>query len=603
MAEAGSPGGPPAAERLDSWKEIATHLGRSVRTVQRWERMEGLPVHRHLHARHGTVYALRREVDAWWLERGSRLDAEPETSGQDEPVEDLRTPLPLSRRTRRQLLVAGAVTAAAAIGAAWLASRSRGPSPMTLAVLPFEDLSEGGDADYLANGVTEELIGVLARLAPDRLRVVARTSVAPYKAHPKPIRNVARDLGADFVMEGAVHLSGTRLRITARLVEVREETPMWSEAYEREIGDLLRAEIEMAEAIARRLSIQLLRRPARPRAVSAEARISHLQGIHFWNRRDEASIRRAVELFRSALEREPDYAQARAGLAAAYASLATSASALPADEAQRLAEAEARRALTLDPELPEAHLVLATLACRFDWGRDGCHAALKRTLEMDPNRAPARHLLGEHLIQRGDFDEAVLELERARLLDPLSASIHAHLGIAHMYANRYAQALARFSEASDLDPRYLLAWRLRGLTLVRSGRVEEGLEALRSARRLDPESPRAAADLAHALGRAGRTAEARSILAELEDLGRRRMVSPYDFAVVHAGLGDESAALAWLERAYAERATGVRWLGVETMFEGLRGHPRFERLVQGLARTGDRRDPGIEGSRSDPRDR
>jgi tetratricopeptide (TPR) repeat protein len=306
---------------------------------------------------------------------------------------------------------------------------------------------------------------------------------------------------------------------------------------------------------------------------------AYLKGLYFWNKRDEGSVRRAIELFEEAIRQEPRFGRAHAGLAMAHASLATAADAAPAQEVRDRAEAGARRALDLAQDAPESHAALAVVYCRFDWIWPDCERELRRSLELDANYATARHWLGEQLLQRGRLAEAQAELERARTLDPLSPSIHTHVGLSHMYAGRLPEALAAFDQALEIDPRFLLARRARGLTLLRAGRAAEGLSALREACEASPRSAHAAADLGYALGRAGQPEEARRILEDLRALAGSRPVSPYDFAVVHAGLGEREAALAWLEKAYAARATGVRWLKVETLFDGLRDDPRYVDLV------------------------
>lgn len=565
--------------RLDSWKEVAAYLGRGVTTVQRWERTESLPVHRLAHARSGSVHAYKSELDVWWRERSARLAAE---GLADEEIAPPARRSAGGRRWPRYALVA-LVGVALVAGAAYLASR-RGRVPeagrSSLVVLPFRNLSGSAEDDYLADGVTEELTTVLARLDPGRLAVIARTSAMTYKPEQKDVALVGRELGVDYVLEGSVRRAGTRVRITAQLIEVPEQTHLWAESYDRELADVLEVEADIAAAIGRRLAIQLLPRPADRPAPSAEARIAYLKGLYFANQRGEEGLRRAIEMYEQAIAAAPGYAAAHAGEATAYALLATSAGALEAGEARTRAETAARRALALDPGLPEGHAALSIVRCRFDWDWPACERELETALGLDPNYSAAHLWLGEHLLQRGRFDEAIAELQKAHTLDPVSAIVHTHLGIAHMYARRYPEALGFFEQALEIDPRFLLAHRVKGLALARAGRAEEGLAALGEARRLSPRNAHAAADLGYALASSGRTEGARAILGELKALAAERRVSAYDFAVVHAGLGEKAAALDWLERAYVERASGVRWLKVEQIFDGLRAEPAFQDLVR-----------------------
>ena len=467
-----------------------------------------------------------------------------------------------------------------ALFGSWRSARRNPPARKILAVMPFQNLGDSPDHEYLAEGVTEELITALARRDPDRLGVIARTSVMPYKAQPKSVREIAADLGAQYLVQGSVRASGNRLRLTAQLTETEGQTHLWAEVYDRDASDLLGVETEIAEAIARKLSVGLLPKSSPGTLPGPAAHEAYLKGLYFWNKRDEPGLRRSIELFQEAIVREPEFARAHAGLAMAQASLATAADAAPAREARDLAETGARRALDLNPDLPEGHAALAVVRCRFDWSWPDCEEQLRRSLDLDANYATARHWLGEHLLQRGRLSEAQAELERARTLDPLSATIHTHVGLSHMYAGRHAAALAAFDQALEIDPRFLLARRARGLTLLRADRVAEGLAALRQARDDHPQNAHATADLGYGLALSGKIAESRRCLADLKDLAQQRQVSAYDFAVVQAGLGDADAAFESLEKAYADRATGVRWLKVETIFDGLRSDARYAALVR-----------------------
>lgn len=510
--------------------------------------------------------------------RGYRFVAEVKPAG---PAAGAAAVRPAGRPWKLPAALAGVLALAALL---YLVPRRRAAGSdrsLVLAVLPFQNLTEDPDDDYLADGLTEEVITELARLSPARLGVIARTSVMSYKTRPKPVREVASELHADYILEGSVRRSGQRLRITAQLIEARHETHLWAEVYEQEPSDVFGLESRMAEAIGQRLSIRLLPRVrSQAPAPSPEAHMTYLRGLYFWNKRSEEGLRRAITLFRQALDLSPGYAKARAGLATSYARLATSADAMQARQARDLADAEARRALELEPELPEGHAALASVRCQFDWNWSECGAELERTVALDPNYASGHQWLGEYLVQRGRFAAGLEELKKARALDPVSASIHTNLGIGYMYARRYDEALACFGEALELEPDFLLAHRVEGLTLVRSGRVEEGLASLQRAVAQSPRSAHATADLGYALGHTGREAEAREALKALESLHRERPVSPYDFALVHVGLGETQPALDRLEQGYAERVTGMRWIKIDPIFDPLRHEPRFQELLR-----------------------
>ncbi len=451
-----------------------------------------------------------------------------------------------------------------------------------LAVLPFENLTGSEDDEYLADGLTEEILTLLGRLSPERLGVIARTSVVRYKKQPRTVREIARELQVDYVLEGSLRQVGGRLRVTAQLIEVESQTHTWAQAYERDLSEAFRVEVEIAQAIAQQLSIQLLPGALAPlEPASREAHVAYLKGLHFWNRRDAASLRRATELFREAIDLDPTYARAHAGLAAAYASLATSADALAAPEARALAEAGAA-------------LARARSAAAGRARGPGC-GALPLRLELAGVRArpDPRPRARPELRHRAPL--AGRAAGRARPLRARSGGAeegpragsavarHPRQPGHRLHVRRGLRPGAGLFRAGPRDrPTFLLAHRVKGLTLVRGGRVEEGLASLRKARELDPSSAHAAADLGYALARAGRTAEARAVLRELEALARERRVSAYDFAVVHAGLGETEAAVTWLEKAYAERATGVRWVKVDPIFDPLRGEPRFQVLLRSV---------------------
>ena len=512
--------------------------------------------------------------------QGYRFIAPVATNGPAPTRLDRTDEPPRGRSTSgRPWIVAGVV----ALAAASLVARRPEPAPPArkmLAVLPLEHVGDPPD-ESRADGLTDVMTTVLGQLDPARLGVIARTSAARYTGRAEPVDAIGRELGVGYVLEGSVRRAGERVRISVQLVETAGQTQLWAESYDRDLADVFAVERAIAETVARQLSLRLLSggRGVRP-PPHPDAHVAYLRGLHFWNKRSEAGIRRAVELFREAIDKDPAYARAHASLAAAYASLATSADAVAAPEARGRAQAVLARALEIEPELAEAHAVRAAIACRFDWNWRECEAGLRRTLALDPGYATAHHLLGEHLLQRGRFEEAVAELDEARKLDPLSPSTLTHLGLAHMYARRFDAALPFFAQASEIDPGYVLSHRARGLTLVRKGDVAGGVAALRHARSLEPRSTRAAADLGHALGLAGRPHDARAVLAELEAMRAERAVSAYDFAVVHAGLGDGGATLAALEKAFQERAGGLRWLKIEPIFDVVRRDPRFGDLLR-----------------------
>jgi TolB-like protein len=264
-----------------------------------------------------------------------------------------------------------------------------------LAVLPLNAIGGGPEHEALTDGLTEGITTAVARLDPDRVAVIARSSVARYQHEVTPVADIGRALNVQYLLQGTVRVMSGRLRVTAQLVEVERESHVWADVYDRDLVDIFAVESEIAETVARRLSGRLLPGGGGSRRQpDSDAHVAYLQGLHFWNRRSEAGLRQAIERFHRAVDRDPGYARAHAGLASAYASLATSADAVPAADARALAEASARRALELDPDLPEGHVVMSAIACRFDWDWHACERGLQRALALDPNYATGRHLLG-----------------------------------------------------------------------------------------------------------------------------------------------------------------------------------------------------------------
>jgi TolB-like protein/tetratricopeptide (TPR) repeat protein len=533
-------------DRLDSWKEIAAYLRRGVRTVRRWEKEEGLPVHRHVHNTLGTVYALRHEIDAW-------LD---------------------SRRAGRRLVPAPSLPERPASGR------------IMLAVLPFEDLSPDCHATFFGDGLTSEMIARLGQLRPERLGVIARTTVMQYRAAAKTVRQIGDELGVQFVLEGTVRQEAGRARITAELILVRDQTQVWAGEYEQPISSILALQRHLAIEIGRGIDVALApapeSAPALPGRVQPQAYLACLKGRHFLRRFTADSVRRSIEYFREAIEADPTYAAAHAALAEAYAHLPVWGE-RPSSETLQLAMASAQRALELDPEQADAYASLGLVLANYVWDWEAAERHFQRALELNPGSVSAGQWYAEFLGEMGRCDEALAILDESGLHDPLSPGIHASAAFALWLARRYVEADARAALGLEIEPNYPMALIRRGVVSVCTGAYDAAVEAFRSAQGATPPLLACTALLGYTYGRAGRREEAEAVLNELRSLERTRYVPAFLLAGVHLGLGDEEEALRLFEREWRARGWYLLLLNRSPLYDPLRSHPRFQALLRRMS--------------------
>ncbi len=579
---------PSADDRLDSWKEIASYLKREPRTVQRWEKKEGLPIHRHLHDKQGTVYAYKSQIDVWWAQRRVHLEAEPEPAEAEElPLPEATRPVP--GPSRRDKVILAVVVLALVMGAAWLVrgwiNRQSAPhGKIMLAVLPFDNLSGDPEQNYFSEGLTEEMITRLGRLHPERLGVIARTTVMNPELRELNVKAVGRLLGVQYVLEGSFRRAGDNIRITAQLIEVKDQTHLWAETYdvERPLAEVLDIQKEVAAKVANSLALELLpaqqARLSQPRPVDPRAYEAYLRGRFLWNQRTEGSLQRSMAYLQEAVTRDPHFALAHSGLADQYVSLGFY-SVLPPREAYRLAKEAAQRALESDETLAEAHAALGTVLGDYEWDWAGAENEFRRAIELNPSYAAAHQWFSAHLVFMGRFDEAWEHIQNARRLDPGGLVINSDIALNYYYARNYDKAIEHCRELLQHAPQFPLAHVWMGAALAQKGQFAEAIGAFEAARgaqgNLFP-----TALLGYAYGRAGRMADARRILRELDQIARTRFVSAAYYAVVYIGLGDEEQALVWMEKAFAERSPLLARLKVEPIVDPLRNHPGFQSLLQ-----------------------
>jgi TolB-like protein/DNA-binding winged helix-turn-helix (wHTH) protein/Tfp pilus assembly protein PilF len=459
----------------------------------------------------------------------------------------------------------------------WIAGGAgAAPRITALAVLPLENLSGDPEQDYFADGMTDVLITDLAKLGS--LRITSRTSVMRYKGTKRTIEDIGRELNVDAVVEGTVTRAGSRVRITAQLIQVSTDMHLWAETYERDVREVLDLQRAVATDIAQRIDV-LVRPLDRPRAVQPEAYGLYLKGRYAFYEYTSEGWQRAIELFNRAIERDPTFPPAYAGLAETYV-VAGAYDAIPADEALTRGKAAAVRALELDDGLASAHYVLATAHAWFDWDWTGAEREFRRALELDPNDALGRNWHGGYLSLRGRHEEAIAEHERARDLDPQSLIVNANLARAYYWARRYDDAVRQARRTLELNPRFGIAlfW-LEG-SLRHRGLLKEAV-ALRE----QVSTPERALAIARTFERDGFTALLRASGQAYRSSGSLMVA-----ARCYAQAGDTGEALALLEACAVRRCSSLVNVLVEPDFDVLRTEPRFQQVL-------DKVDPGARAGR------
>jgi Flp pilus assembly protein TadD len=404
-----------------------------------------------------------------------------------------------------------------------------------------------------------------------------------YKKRPKRVDEIGRELGVDYLVEGSVRRNGDRVRITAQLIKVADQTHLWAEVYERPVVDTFAIQGDVARRVAASLAVELLpgnQEPvlAEPPTTSPAAWEQYLRGRFQWSRRTEESLRRGLADFEQAVSLDPRYALGWVGIADSYDLLADFG-AMPPGEALPKAKAAAIKAIELDPTLAEAHASLGWVTLVYDRDFAGSERAFKRAIELNPGYASAHQWYAYHLKVTGQHDEALREALAARRLDPMSLTINSILAYHHYLARRYTDALRQCDVVIEMDPTFWRTYSYQGWTYLQLGRGDEAMTALRKAAELFGAGPDRTAELAHGLAAVGRRDEARGALASITRPGAP-YVSPFLLARVHAALGDLDAAFADLERALAEHDVKVVLLEVDPTLDALRGDPRFAALRQ-----------------------
>ena len=449
-------------------------------------------------------------------------------------------------------------------------SRRQSKAIDSIAILPFENVGGDAGAEYLSEGITDGIINRLSQLP--KLKVMARSTVFRFRGRNADARTVGRELRVRGVVTGRVKFLGDRLVVNAELVDANDGAQLWGDQFNRPLADMVQLQEEMSRDIAEALRIKLTgaekKRMRRKSTTNSEAYQLYLKGRHQWNKRTEESLGRGIAFFRAAIDADPSFAGAYAGLADSFVTLATNIP-LPPREAMPKAKAAAERAIDIDENLAEAWASRAAVRWWYEWDWSGAEADYKRAIELNPNYATAHDGYAMLLCARGRFDEAIEQITHAADLDPLSLIIAVHAGWPHYFARNYDAAIRCFDKALELDANFIPAHGWRGMALGQQRRHAEALAAFERALAVD-RIPILLAMLAHAHAIAGHRAEAEATLTALRYEALSRYISPYDIAVIYAGLGDLDAARAEIDKAREERAAWMVFYEVDPRLDGLR---------------------------------
>jgi len=455
----------------------------------------------------------------------------------------------------------------------------------SIAVLPFRSLSDSKEDEYFSDGTTEDIITQLSKIGD--LRVISRTSIMRYKNTDKGIPEIGQELGVSTILEGSVRRAGERVRIVAQLLDVRTDEHMWAETYDREMKDVFAIQSEVAEKIANALGAKLSRaekeRIEKKPTENLEAYNYYLKGRFYWNKRRAGDFETAIDYFKKAIDADPTYALAYAGLASTYVVLPDHTSSSP-NEVMPKAEAAAKKALELDASLAEPHAVLGMIKAVFEWDFVSAEKEYKLAIELDPSYPTAHHWYCLLLADSGRMDEAWKEINKALELDPLSLIINVVAGVGSYVARRYDEAVEKLRKTLELDPNFVPALVNLGRTYVVQGKFDEAVAELGRVKATAGETPQLQALLAMAHAGAGRKSDAEKILSELIqslDQGRR---ASYEIALVYLGLGEKNHSLEWLEKAGKEQEQGFAEIRTDPFWDEYRSDPRFIALVEKIGK-------------------
>jgi TolB-like protein/Tfp pilus assembly protein PilF len=455
-------------------------------------------------------------------------------------------------------------------------------SKIMLAVLPFENMSGQKRQEYFSDGLTEEMITQLGRMNPDRLGVIARTSAMRYKNATKTADQIGQELHVSHILEGSVRRASGRVRIAAQLIQVSDQTHLWAESYERGVTDILALQSDVAQAIARQIQIKLMpqarERLAASGSMSPDAYEAYLRGRHLWNQRTPQALQKSVTYFEKAIQIDPAYAPAYAGMADSYLTQQDDGL-LPTLKATAKAKRAAGEALQRDAMLAEPHISLAhAYFHEFNWRAS--EREFKCGLELNPNYAVGHFYFANYLLAKGQFEDALAEARQAKALDPVSLPVRSNTAMALYYCGQYDEAIEQCLQVLEIDPNFARTYEDLGRVYWEKGMRREAIRAFKKAVSYSGRGSMYMAELAYAYAGQGKQAEAVTLLRELTERARKRYVSAYAFVLIYTGMGNKDQAFAWLDKAYEERASTLPFLKTNPSLASLRSDSRFQTLIR-----------------------
>jgi len=452
----------------------------------------------------------------------------------------------------------------------------------SIAVMPFADLSPQKDQEYFCDGMAEELINALTKIKD--LMVVARTSAFSFKGKEIDIREIGKKLNVNTILEGSVRKAGNRLRIMAQLINVADGYHLWSEKYDRDIEDVFAIQDEISLAIVDKLKLKLLKEEKvdllKRYTDNLEAYQLYLKGRYFWNKRFEIGLKKGLEFFQQAIERDPGYTLAYSGLADCYNILPWYGN-FPQKEAYQKAREAALKALEIDDKLAEAHTSMAFVKMLSDWDWSGAEKEFKQAIELNPKYSTAHHWYAFYLFFRARFDEAIAEMEKALELDPFSLIINCDFGWALYYSRQYDRAIEVLKKTLEMDPNFVSAHSFLGRVYLQKSMYKEALAECRKEKEPSRgwmQNVETLVGIAHM--RMGKKKEAHKILEDMIERTKLEYVSPYHIALFCFNLGENEMGFEWLDKAYKERDHWLFYLKADPMFDSVRSDPRFTKLLK-----------------------
>jgi TolB-like protein/Tfp pilus assembly protein PilF len=459
------------------------------------------------------------------------------------------------------------------------------PGFHSIAVLPFRNLAQNSDQDYLVDGMTDQLISDLAMSTP--LHVISRRSVMQYKGVELPLREIAKALNVDAIVEGSYLRQGKEIRITAQLLDAQNDRHLWAQTYRESDKSLLAMQDQVTNDIAREVALAVGSSfvGSKPRSVSEQARNAYLRGRYLWNERTLSGVTKSIEYYTDAIRADRNYAEAYAALSESYVTLGAYGGSNPADALWK-AQFAAERALQLDSNLSAAHTALAGVKTDRDWDWKGAEEEYRRAIAMNPSDSTAHHWYGLHLARMGRGRQGLSELERALSLDPLSLIIATDMAETYYLLRKPDEAMTRINEVLALNPDFAQAHMVKGKILEELHRYHEAEDEFVESARLFGGGNRLDAARGHVLALAGEREQSLKIAQALEAASEQRYVSGVHIAQIYCALRQTDTAMKWLDRAYERHDTGINMLGADPLFDGCRADSRFQELLQRIKLTG-----------------